>query len=987
MIKSKIRMTRIKIAGAILIALALILVCIQAKASVGAPIFDGFSKMDYCLFLETEVGYGVTSDYYKYGIYGDFVKTAKEGEEIYFLLNDKMIRSKLNLNTHEEWESNVAPHIQNVSPDLEWVISRQYTAAIHTDYVDRLYYQNKEIAQREEYIYDDSMTFILKKTENNESYEVMDREKWYIAKDLIADIWGHYIVEERTAVSCIDEYGKLLAISEKSNDSIKIYDMDNWDLLHDIKIKDIDSDWPIEISQIVGNVEEGWLVFSNGDVTYKMTYPDGIMEKIGEFMYGTTYSPDGKYRAYCTGNIVLNDIWMELPDEKLDKFNSLYDRWEKIAPGWYVEELETGKVAYIPVETWEQDGRPLYSGRCVWIKRDELLDVLEEVRFLGREGNGLGFYPLVEKAVTESLAAWRETPVPETVWEEIITYGEHAYLAAFERISSVNVTPSDLYSGYADYRLAVKDEEGNIVSSQTFTDYPICMEEVYWVKDISSDDFPDIILCPYYVEGHAERSTELIFLIWDNEKITYEAKPLPWDTALDSPIWNEELSSLIFFYGDDEVREKMFTYRDGEWKLSGELAAENETEKENGDIEIVCGEYFYTDNQTIKNEIKVTLPEQELPWHDENSIWAAYNARNECLFPGRGWNTVNKKLKGGQIVWKYICNTDVPFLELDEADEAQSNEKTFCSISDFEDFHYYLLCKTYIGTTAPVNPLLNAFIGDGVETIEAGVEVYQKYMKPFRESDLVGDMELMDISVDCKLAVTYEGVTESVTTWRIFEGEKERQAADSRYENPFRVIKTDDAYAVVNKFDEKALYDKTGYNGDWIYNEYGDLAVGVKHYNYSDDTREIGIYDLENEEILWNFQVEGLLRLLQVQGDKESGKVIFRLDDRSFYELSYPSGDAKYLGKDMYCLSYSPDGKYAAYSSPCNEDFFDLDEEDYEELDRIPSGIYILEVETGKTAYIEMDIFDIVDWADMLDSRAFRWVEKESFEKVMEERE
>ncbi|MCM1049473.1 MAG: hypothetical protein NC433_13730 [Clostridiales bacterium] len=650
MIKSKIRMTRIKIAGAILIALAVILLCIRAKASAKAPIFDGFSKMDYCLFLETDVGYGVTSDYYRYGIYGDFVKTAKEGEEIYFLLNDKMVGSKLNLNTHEEWESNVTPHIQNVSPDLEWVISRQYTAAIHTDYVDRLYYQNKEIAQREEYIYDDSMTFTLKKTENSESYEVMDREKWYIAKDLIADIWGHYIVEERTAVSCIDEYGKLLAISEKSNDSIKIYDMDNWDLLHDIKIKDIDSDWPIEISQIVGNAEEGWLVFSNGDVTYKMTYPDGNMEKIGEFMYGTTYSPDGKYLAYCTGNIVLNDIWMELPDEKLDKFNSLYNRWKKIAPGWYVEELETGKVAYIPVETWEQDGRPLYSGRCVWIKRDELLDMLEEVRFLRREDNTPKLYASIEKTVKESQEAWQEF---ETVWEEIITYGEHTYLAAFERISSVNMTPSDLYSGYADYRLVVKDEEGNTVSSQIFTDYPICMEEVYWVKDISSDDFSDIILCSSYVEGHAERFTELIFLIWNNEKITYEAKPLPWDTALDSPIWNEELSSLIFFYGDDEVKEKMFTYRDGEWKLSGELAAESETEKENGDIEIVCGEYFYTDNQTIKNEIKVTLPEQELPWHDENSIWSTYNAQNECLFPNREWNQVNKKLKDGQIVWKF----------------------------------------------------------------------------------------------------------------------------------------------------------------------------------------------------------------------------------------------------------------------------------------------------------------------------------------------
>lgn len=48
---------------------------------------------------------------------------------------------------------------------------------------------------------------------------------------------------------------------------------------------------------------------------------------------------------------------------------------------------------------------------------------------------------------------------------------------------------------------------------------------------------------------------------------------------------------------------------------------------------------------------------------------------------------------------------------------------------------------------------------------------------------------------------------------------------------------------------------------------------------------------------------------------------------------------------------------------------------------KILPGIYILEVETGKTAYIKQDI-DAIYWADRLNSRSFQWVEKDCFEKI-----
>lgn len=77
-------------------------------------------------------------------------------------------------------------------------------------------------------------------------------------------------------------------------------------------------------------------------------------------MFGTSYSPDEKYVAYCTGN------------------NNLFDSWDAIAPGWYVEELETGRKTYIPIETWTYDSeRPIYGGKCIWIERDQLLQLLK----------------------------------------------------------------------------------------------------------------------------------------------------------------------------------------------------------------------------------------------------------------------------------------------------------------------------------------------------------------------------------------------------------------------------------------------------------------------------------------------------------------------------------------------------------------------------------------------------------------------------------
>ena len=279
--------------------------------------------------------------------------------------------------------------------------------------------------------------------------------------------------------------------------------------------------------------------------------------------------------------------------------------------------------------------------------------------------------------------------------------------------------------------------------------------------------------------------------------------------------------------------------------------------------------------------------------------------------------------------------------------EVYTEETEFCSINDFEDFHYYLFCNTNIslGTTPEV---INAFIGNEGETMEAGIELYQNFMEPLRTDDHEENMELYYISPDCKLSVTREEPVRGdhmITRWSSFDGGEAQNVKeiDSRDRTYFHIIKSGDTYIVV---DGETFYKKV----DRLYEQTGYYCV---RYNE--------------------------------QGDKESGKVVFDVENRYYYEFTYPSGEIRYLGTDMHCPCYSPDGKYIAYSSPCSADWNDVDEKDIEEMERILPGIYILEVETGKTAYIKQDMNDI-HWAATLEFRTFQWVEKDCFEKVMEER-
>ncbi|MDE6388753.1 MAG: hypothetical protein K2L82_13225 [Lachnospiraceae bacterium] len=82
----------------------------------------------------------------------------------------------------------------------------------------------------------------------------------------------------------------------------------------------------------------------------------------------------------------------------------------------------------------------------------------------------------------------------------------------------------------------------------------------------------------------------------------------------------------------------------------------------------------------------------------------------------------------------------------------------------------------------------------------------------------------------------------------------------------------------------------------------------------------------------------------------------------------------------MYSVCFSPDGKYAAYSDVDYDNRVDMEQEERAKMP--PRGIYIKEIETGKTAYIYWDPSKNPE-EGFMEYRNFMWIEKEGFEEYM----
>lgn len=170
---------------------------------------------------------------------------------------------------------------------------------------------------------------------------------------------------------------------EGEADGIYVYSVNSSkNLMYELPILVDEAKWPIQVSQIKGDIHGGWIIYTYGYETFRMKYPKGESEKLGEYMFSASYSPDEKYLVYCTGNEIMWDswtIWAGIDETMIKNYvEPMKEEWEKIPQGWYVIDLETGEKSYIPVPHWKYDtDRPLVGGRCTWIEKDKLMELLE----------------------------------------------------------------------------------------------------------------------------------------------------------------------------------------------------------------------------------------------------------------------------------------------------------------------------------------------------------------------------------------------------------------------------------------------------------------------------------------------------------------------------------------------------------------------------------------------------------------------------------
>ena len=340
--------------------------------------------------------------------------------------------------------------------------------------------------------------------------------------------------------------------------------------------------------------------------------------------------------------------------------------------------------------------------------------------------------------------------------------------------------------------------------------------------------------------------------------------------------------------------------------------------------------------------------------------------------------------------------------------------KGYCDMEDLGEMDYYLFCDSQLhlkGSSAgfTFRPVI---IGSEMKTIEEAKELYQEFterlpLEPVKEGE---ENNVFYVSPDCKWVITikWSEYKHTGTQTLFYEKEKvkEKENEMSFINNPILIVKDGDSYKEMDEehyeklleMDMIVFYDG-GYDDLNKINAEGNLLAGIQ-----DDYTLLTIREIEDGTEQWSFSLQGIqekvarirddveegdrvfVSIQQFEGNEKEGWLTVQAGDSSFFRIAYPSGEVTYLGEYMYAVSFSPDGKYAAYSS--EEDYdsgIDMSEEEYERLRRTcPPGICVREVESGKTAYIYWYPARNPE-EDSMEYRHFLWIEKEGFEEFMKE--
>ena len=246
-------------------------------------------------------------------------------------------------------------------------------------------------------------------------------------------------------------------------------------------------------------------------------------------------------------------------------------------------------------------------------------------------------YPYCEEKVLvqkeEGLALELEE-LPLLVWKEGLKGRDETYELTFERISPIY---RKLYIEdgrlFADYCLTVKDETGNIISSQIIANYQVPYEEAYWLEDFSGDGIADIAFCTNMSIGTVYWDTSLKTLIWNEENKCYEYRELPECSMCFNPAWHREESVMIRPAGPASHPEcwEMYSIVEEQWQRVRRLEPVYEPEEDGSYRTVGYREIFYQNGEILK----------ERSIEERGSIWLKNEYTIDMYTLGKEWTEVS----------------------------------------------------------------------------------------------------------------------------------------------------------------------------------------------------------------------------------------------------------------------------------------------------------------------------------------------------------
>ncbi len=363
--------------------------------------------------------------------------------------------------------------------------------------------------------------------------------------------------------------------------------------------------------------------------------------------------------------------------------------------------------------------------------------------------------------------------------------------------------------------------------------------------------------------------------------------------------------------------------------------------------------------------------------------------------------SISKTLLIVYIACVVISGKDNAEERIEEAKMDYVLSQNYCTMDELIDMDYYLFCYTEISSDVGPTEYASVVLNSNTKTFEEARELYRKFIVklPFEKEETGkgddGEPFIFYISPDCKWSIALEWnehQTQSTQTLFYEKEEIKKVVEEGGVVDPIVIVKDKDAYKEMEEQCYERLSEiKRNESDDYfplmMMNVTGDLIVGADDY-----FQYLAIRKIEDGTEQWRFSLQGIqeeirkirddleeddsyegVYIRQFEGDVQEGYILVQAGLSSFFKITYPSGKVTYLGEYLYSPSFSPDGKYLAYSGVDYDNVVCMELE--EEYQLPPPGIYVMEIETGKTAYIY--------WDRLPEERSFIWLEKESFEKYI----